>query len=138
MIYNLFTYIISSTLSDAIADALGAAFLLIAIILGFGILFLIGIVSLITWIVKKIWFHQPRKNKRSSIEYREDDWMSQAQHRQNMRYEYLDPYNPRKNNVQTKRNNFKENSEDNPKWYPTGWTYNEETQLWEPPSQKKR
>ena len=36
-------------------------------------------------------------------------------------------------NTTAKNNEYKGNPKENVKWYPTGWTYNDKTKLWEPP-----
>ena len=77
------------------------------------LLLLFGIIAIITWIIKTIWYAGRGKKYRKS-----DDWLIDAQERQNRRYEYSDPVVPKK--------------------YPTGWTYNEKKQKWEPPRKGKQ
>lgn len=56
-----------------------------------------------------------------------DDWLIRAQQRQEDRFDYLSPQKQSNNNTKNKKDT----------WYPTGWTFNEKTQLWEPPDYKK-
>ena len=65
-----------------------------------------------TIVIKKIWF----KNKFHIVKEKE-------RHREQ---------------TQTHNQSYRGNPSNNTQWYPTGWTYNEETQLWEPPDYVKK
>lgn len=59
------------------------------------------------------------------------NWIQSVQDIQEKRFDYLnDHISKQKTND---KNSYKRNKGKGVKWYPTGWTYNEKTQLWEPP-----
>lgn len=141
VLLNFLTY----SPSDAIAKGIsaGLAFMAFCWIVGLGIL--VAVVALITWVVKKIWFWQSgsrgTRNTQNKWDHhytkrKNNDWMSQAQRRQYNRYAYTDAPKPKKNK-KLKRSKMNgsvyNNPAGEPKWYPTGWVFNEESQLWEPP-----
>ena len=148
---------IDQALTQAISQALGGVMMLMAIGLIIGLLFLIATVALITWVVKKVWYagsnraaqrqqkawKKARKNwkkvraSKAWEEFRETgassdadfkpikdltnskDWLTRAQARQEIRF---------RNSMPPKQTKVSE----------TGWTFNEETQLWEPPEHLKK
>lgn len=65
---------------------------------------------------------------------KESKWLEEAQQRQKTRFEYLNG-TPRQNSKITKIEPRvpKDGYPGKQKWYPTGWVFNEETQLWDPP-----
>ena len=95
-------------------------------------------------------FRTLKKKKQSN------NWLDKAQKTQNNRFEYLnngihdDNENIRQKKQEAKNRTFEAWAEKNnkdgyagnrklkTKWYPTGWTFNEETQLWEPPDYIKK
>ena len=101
----------------AIEAALGLAFFMVVI----RVLILIGTVALITWVVKKIWNggnnKKPKSNKPKAHNQWTNDWMQNAQARQNNRYEYTDPIQFQKGE----------------KWSPTGWYWDDKKEKWIPP-----
>lgn len=113
--------------TDAIPQGITAGITFIVICWIIGIAIIVGLAALITWVVKKIWNAGKEPKKPAGERYDSSDWLSKAQQRQNKRYEYTDPASrPRPQKGAQKREN-------EPNWYPSGWTYNEDTQLWEPP-----
>lgn len=61
------------------------------------------------------------------------DWLADAQKRQQTRFEYL---NGKPSTTKTKEQPSKAQQDGytgKRKWYPTGWTFNEKTGLWEAP-----
>lgn len=113
--------------SERLSEALGQFFGGLAILWLLGIAMLVGIVALITWVVKKVW-NAGDKSKQTTHKTipNDDNWINKAQERQQKRWDYTDPTSkPRKGNTSKPVN------ESN--WYPTGWTWNEKKQLWEPP-----
>ena len=69
-----------------------------------------------------------------------ENWLDEAQRKNETRFEYLnrnviEASEARKIKEQRKKNKKNQNQNINKsrKWYPTGWVFNEETQLWEPP-----
>ena len=118
---------IDSTLSEAMGEAIGALGLFVIILMVIGLLILIGVVALITWVVKKVWYAGRKPEHRQ-----EQDWLTQAQMRQQNKYAYSDPVKTQ--NVQ-KRNSTPKEVYDHTggKWSPTGWYFNPKTGLWEPP-----
>lgn len=63
---------------------------------------------------------------RSIMQEEDDNWINKAQRKNENRFNYLN------------QNIIHDKSEDQPKWYPTGWYYNEETKSWEPPDYIKK
>ena len=65
------------------------------------------------------------------------DWLNKAQEVQNKRFEYMNESlienNSESKKTQANLTGFKGNPKKRTRWYPTGWTYNEDTKLWEPP-----
>lgn len=62
-----------------------------------------------------------------------DDWLTRAQAKQEIRFQNsLPPLLP-KQVPQKKKRRFPWQKEPGKDWYPTGWTLNKETGLWEPP-----
>ena len=110
--------------SKAITDGITAGITLLVIYLLFALGFLLAIVALITWVVKLVW-NGGKKRKRDK---RNDDWLYNAQNRQNMTYEYSDPIVRHAENKPKKKNTPK-----NPQWTPSGWVYNEKKNRWEGP-----
>lgn len=131
------TQSVSDAASKAIADGITAGLILLGLYLLFALAFLVGIVALVTWVVKLVWYGG-RKHKKVK---KSDDWLYNAQSRQNNTYEYSDPIIHHSESNQ-KKNKIRWDGEartrkDGRKVSPTGWTFNEETQLWEPPEHLK-
>ena len=110
-------------LTNAIADAISALLALVGVAWAAGILNLFLIVAAITWIVKKAWYagsNKPKKQKRRKKQkykdWHSDDWLVQAQERQNRIYDYTDPV----------RSSEKQ-------WSPTGWYFDESKGEWVAP-----
>lgn len=115
---------ITQTATDTIAEGIEAAFSLIAFAFIIRLAILIGTAALITWVVKLVW-NGGRKNKKTK---HSDDWLYNAQNRQNMTYEYSDPVIHHNNTKSKKKSTWK-----NPQWTPSGWVYNEKTGRWNGP-----
>ena len=92
------------------------------------------IFRIIGWILKQIWYALTGK-KRYKDPTQSDDWLVRAQARQEIRFQNASPpllseTKSKKGTVQQQRNKTPKHE---PKWYPSGWVFNEETQLWDPP-----
>lgn len=66
------------------------------------------------------------------------DWVSEAQERQNKRYEYSDSFMNQTKTQENWNEHYARHSDTpfksyNGKWYTNGWVYNEETNRWDPP-----
>lgn len=109
-------------ITEAFSALLGAIFGFGFFVWILGLLFTLAFVALVVLVVKKIWYWKPNK-KKDTRRTRSNDWYEEAQYRQSKRYEYTDPVIPTKSTPKAKE----------PKWYPSGWVYNEETGLWDPP-----
>lgn len=112
---------IDSVMTKAIGGFLQGIFSLVAISWVIGLLMLVGVVALITWVVKKVWNSEGNKstktNKPKAHNQWTNDWIQNAQARQNNRYEYTDPIQFRKGE----------------KWSPTGWYWDDKKGKWIPP-----
>lgn len=105
----------SNALSEAFSEGLKALFTLAAIGWIFGLLFLIAIVALITWIVKKVWYAG------SNREYRQQNKARRRAER-----------NTTSNPIQTQGY-----VKDGQLYSPTGWRWDEDAKLWVPPKKLK-
>ena len=66
-------------------------------------------------------------------------WLEEEQKKQNARFEYLNSHlQSSTRNKKHKNDGYQGNFKKKTRWYPTGWTFNEKTQLWEPPDYAKR
>lgn len=63
---------------------------------------------------------------RSMMQEEDNSWINRAQRKNENRFNYLN------------QNIIHDNKEHEPKWYPTGWYFNEETKSWEPPDYIKK
>ena len=106
---------------------------LIIILVILGILFLIrAIFRFIKRILSSIWGILTGKRRRKNP-LESNDWLTRAQARQEIRFEnslppVLPKQKPRKLRKQKK----------DATWYPSGWTLNQETGMWEPPDYLSR
>lgn len=105
---------------------------LIIILVILGILFLIRTVfRFIKWVLRSIWGLLTGKRKRGNP-LESDDWLTRAQARQEIRFENsLPPILP-------KQKPHKHRKQKNTARYPSGWTLNQETGMWEPPDYLSR
>lgn len=111
---------IDEVMTEAIGGFLQGIFSLMAISWIIGLLMLVGVVALLTWVVKKVWNagnNKPKVHKPEAHNQWTEDWMQNANARQQNRYEYSDP--------QWTRNNGK--------WSPSGWYFDEQKQKWVAP-----
>lgn len=105
---------------------------LIVILVILGILFLIRTVfRFIKWLLSSIWgLLTGKKARKNPLE--SDDWLTRAQARQEIRFENsLPPVLP-------KQKPRKHRKQKNATRYPSGWTLNQETGMWEPPDYLSR
>ena len=63
----------------------------------------------------------------------EKNWIQKAQDKQQKRFDYLNDQISKSKPKTNDKNSYQGNKEKGIKWYPSGWTYSEKTQLWEPP-----
>lgn len=93
-----------------------------------------GIVRFLIRLLKGIWnllFY--RGKERDPLH--SDNWLTRAQAKQEIRFQNaLPPLLPKQQPKKKKR--FKRKGEGET-WYPSGWTLNQETGLWEPPDYMK-
>lgn len=61
------------------------------------------------------------------------NWIQKAQDKQQKRFDYMNDHISEKEPKTKDSNIYQGNRKKGTKWYPSGWTYNEETSLWEPP-----
>lgn len=66
-----------------------------------------------------------------------DDWLTRAQAKQEIRFQNASPPLLPKKQPQKKKRKLPWQREEGRGWYSTGWTYNDETRLWEPPDYLK-
>lgn len=93
-----------------------------------------SIIRMIFRIIKGIWhlFAGKRADPTQS-----NDWLTRAQAKQEIRFKNsLPPLLPQQKPAKKKRKMSWKNKEEKT-WYPTGWTLNQETGLWEPPDYMK-
>lgn len=111
---------IDRTMTEAVGRGLsalfGLGFIMWLITLALGL----GFVVLIVLVIKKVWYWNPEKKKKQNpptihtrIEFNEKQ-----------------KYNKQENKPKTKESTKNKRE---PNWYPSGWVFNEETQLWDPP-----
>lgn len=117
---------------------LGALF---ALAVATGLIWLILVTAIITWVVKKVWYAgSDKKEKKRKRQEESDDWLTRAQARQETRFENASPpvtyTRERAQNVRKRGRKYTAANEGKT-WYPTGWTLNENTGLWEPPDYLK-
>ena len=93
-----------------------------------------GVYRVIKWIYQVIiWiFSGFRSNKKPG---KSKDWLSQAQERQEIRFRNASP--PVQEKAKKRRKTWLERSREVRGLSSTGWKFNEETQLWEPPKRLK-
>ena len=80
--------------------------------LGCGVLFTVGMVALITWVVKKIWYSDEKQHQNAGS----------CNQSSKKKKQYIPD------------NGYEGNRKEGVRWYPTGWTYNTKTGKWEPPN----
>ena len=92
------------------------------------------IFRIVTKIIKGIWnllFGRRKKALES------DDWLTRAQAKQEIRFQNSMPPLQANQKTQKKRKQLFKRKGEGENWYPTGWTLNEKTGLWEPPGYMK-
>ena len=103
------------------------------------------IIVVILWILRSIFrliirifkgiIHLFTGKKENALE--SEDWLTRAQAKQEIRFQNsLPPLLPQQKPQKKKKRLFKRKGEGET-WYPSGWTLNEETGLWEPPDYMK-
>lgn len=123
----------NSTDIDAYFTGIIAEFLSNLLSLGFvifvlGIGTMIGMVALITWVVKKVWNAGNNSNKTKKEHNPEnEDWLTRAKRKEDTKFDYLNSH------LNSDKGGYAGNPKEGIKWYPTGWTYNDKTGKWEPP-----
>ena len=93
------------------------------------------IFHIIKWFFSAIWYLLTGK-KREVERKKSDYWLDKAQARQEIRFENSLP--PLKQKAEPLKKTFREKRNERKGKSATGWTFNEETQLWEPPKNMKR
>lgn len=66
-----------------------------------------------------------------------NDWLTRAQAKQEIRFQNASPPLLPKKQPEKKKTRFPWQKDVGKDWYPTGWTLNHETGLWEPPDYLK-
>lgn len=105
------------------------AFLLIILILFIAFRIIRAIFRFIKWVLQSIWGLLTGKRYRGNP-LESDDWLVRAQARQEIRMNNSLP--PLHSQAKPQRKKLF-SKKDKPWQYATGWVFNEETQLWEPP-----
>lgn len=90
------------------------------------------------WSIQSIWYILTGRGEDKVINKngKNEDWLTNAQARQNIRFENSLP--PLKQKAEPLKKTFREKRNERKGKSATGWTFNEETQLWEPPKNMKR
>ena len=106
------------------------------IVLFFAIVFLIikAVFRFIKWVLRSIWGILTGKRYRGNP-LESDDWLVRAQARQEIRMNNSLP--PLHSQAKPQRKKLF-SKKDKPGQYATGWVFNEETQLWEPPKRLRK
>ncbi len=136
------TTISTAELSESIADAINAAMSLVAIAFVIRILALIGIVALITWVVKKVW--HAGEGKDYSGQYRrwkkyEKQFRKQEKREEAARMAYQEYYARERHEEWLRKQ--REGKPDPSKGFENNpdWVWDEKAQLWRHiPTSKKR
>lgn len=84
------------------------------------------------WLIKRIFRIGSRRKHRKSDEY----WLNKAQTRQQIRFDNATP--PIQNKAQPLKKGFWQKRNERKGKSANGWTFNEETQLWEPPRKLRK
>lgn len=93
-----------------------------------------AILNAIGWILKTIWSRLKIKGKYNDP-LKSNDWLIRAQARQEIRFQNaMPPRLPEKKKI--KKKIFRRQNKE-PKWYPTGWYYDETKQMWIAPDYLK-
>lgn len=134
-------------INNAFSQLFTELFKLIGVIFAFavatGLIWLVIVTAIITWVVKKVWYAGSNKREKKKREDTEsDDWLTRAQARQEIRFQNASPpitnTQTRAQKARKYKPKGKYNSADEGRtWYSTGWTLNEETGKWEPPDYLK-
>ena len=90
------------------------------------------IFRVLAWILKKFWSLLTGKESKKDLT-KSDDWLTRAQARQEIRFKNSAPPQYNRSQTATKKSKAKGRKKQDRTWYPSGWVFNEETQLWEPP-----
>lgn len=108
------------------------------IILILGAMVIIGLFRLIRWIVRSVWYLLTGRGENKVMKQSRDsgDWLTNAQVRQEARFENSLP--PLRSEAKPQKKTMKEKWNESHGRSATGWTFNEETQLWEPPKNMKK
>lgn len=129
--------------TEAITSLLKTLSALLGLAIATGFIWILIVAALVTWVVKKVWYAGSKKNEPKYRRYEEnEDWLTRSQRRQEIRFENASPPKApnaiKSRNIQKKEQMHWYMSDDVGKtWYPTGWTLNQETGLWEPPDYMK-
>lgn len=111
-------------------------YLIIFLIIWLAIIIVKAVFKTIKWIIKTI-FSVFTGNTNNFDPLQSDDWLTRAQAKQEIRFKNsLPPLLPKQQPKKKKKRLFKRKGEGET-WYPSGWTLNEETGLWEPPDYMK-
>ena len=125
---------IDAYFTDVIAEFLGSLLSLGFVIFVLGIGTMIGMVALITWVVKKVW-NAGSGNKKARARknnHQNEDWLSRAKRKEDTKFDYLNSH------IGSDRGGYAGSPKTCVKWYPTGWTYNDKTGKWDPPDYIKK
>lgn len=143
MLFLTGTQQMDDVFTEAITSLLKALSALFGLAIATGFIWILIVAALVTWVVKKVWYAGSKKNEPKYRRYKEnEDWLTRSQRRQEIRFENASPPKApnaiKSRNIQKKEQMHWYTSDDVGKtWYPTGWTLNQETGLWEPPDYMK-
>ena len=105
------------------------ALVVLLLILVLAIKIIRGIFQIIKWILKSIRFIFT--GRRAEDPTPSNDWLTRAQAKQEIRFNNSLP--PLRSEAKPQKKTFREKWNEKHGRSATGWTFNEETQLWEPP-----
>lgn len=93
------------------------------------------IIRIIKWILRGIWRILTGKKPENDLT-KSDDWLIRAQAKQEIRFQNSMP--PILPETKAQKKTFKEKRREKKGQSPTGWTFNEETQMWDPPKKLRK
>lgn len=95
------------------------------------VLFIRAVFRFLKWLFSGIFGRQTEQSQYGQSDY----WLDKAQAKQEIRFQNAAP--PLRGEAKPHKQTFKERWNESRGLSPTGWKFNEETQLWESPEQQK-
>ena len=110
-------------------------YLSIALFIAIVIFIAKAILATIKWLFRSLRFLFTGKSERKDP-LKSKDWLTRAQARQEIRFQNAMP--PLLSKATPQKKSFISRMREKKGKSPTGWTFNEETQLWEPPKKLRK